>query len=100
MTHKTMSSKSYYKKKPTGECGKNRNIVYKQSRVRGPVYVLPAQVMSSQVDVTFIGTDIHLQMSEYQWLCDSIGQFWFIFAQNYILILFLNIIIYFQHIVS
>ena len=65
----------YYKKKPTGECGKNRNIIYKQSRVRGPVYVLPAQVMSSQVDVTFIGTDIHLQMSEYQWLCDSIGQF-------------------------
>ena len=52
------------KKKPNSEFSQNRHIVYKQSKVHGPVYILPAQVMSSQVDVTSIGTDIHLQMSE------------------------------------
>ena len=74
MTHKTMSSKrgahtyqcAITKKKPNSEFSKNRHIVYKQSRVCGPVYVLPVQVMSPQVHVTFNGTDIQLQMSEYQ----------------------------------
>ena len=65
----------YYEKKPNSEVSKNKHVIYKQSNVRGPVYVLPTQVMSPQVDVTLIGTDIHLQMNEYQWLCDSIGQF-------------------------
>ena len=53
-----------YKKKPNSEFSKNRHIAYKQSRVCGPVYVLPVQVTSPQVDVTFNGTDIQLQMRD------------------------------------
>ena len=65
----------YYEKKPNSEFSKNRHIICKMSKVKGPVYVLPAQVMSPQVNVTFIGIDIHLSINEYQWLCNSIGQF-------------------------
>ena len=67
-------SVSRYEKKPNSEFSKNKHIINKQSNVRGPVYVLSTQMMSPQVHVTFNVTDIHLQNSEYQWLCDSIGQ--------------------------
>ena len=46
-------------------CQKNNDLVY----------VLPAQVMPRQVNVTYIRTDVHLLMNEYQWFSDSIGQF-------------------------
>ena len=65
----------YYEKKPNSEFSKSGHVIYKQSKINYPVYVLPAQVMSPQIHVTFIGTDIHVEMGEYQWLCDSIGQF-------------------------
>ena len=74
MTHKTMSSKrgahTYQcaiTKKSQIVSSVRRHIICRLSRVRGPVYILHAQVMSRQVHVTFIGTDIHLQTSEYQW---------------------------------
>ena len=56
----------YYEKKPNSEFSENKHIIYKMSKVKGPVYVLPAQVMSPQVNVTFIGTDIHLSMNSRQ----------------------------------
>ena len=45
-------------------------IVYKY--LPKPVYVHPAQVISPKVNVTYIGSDIHVSRDEYQWLCDSI----------------------------
>ena len=59
----------YFEKRANSEFRKG-NIIYKL--VPETVYVHPAQVMSPNVNVTFIGSNIHLSCSEYQWLCDSI----------------------------
>ena len=46
------------------------HIIYEL--VPKPVYVYPVQIMSPNVNVSFIGSNIHLSCDEYQWLCDSI----------------------------
>ena len=59
----------YFEKKPNSEFKKG-NIVYKC--LPKPVYVHPAQVMSPKINVTCIGSNIHVTRDEYQWLCVSI----------------------------
>ena len=49
---------------------KKPTIVYKC--LPKPAFIHPAQVMSPKVNVTYIGSDIHVSREEYQWLCDSI----------------------------
>ena len=64
---------NYYEKKPNSEFSKNRHVIYRL--VSNPVYVIPSQVMSPSVNVSYIGTDVHLSLDEYQWMTDSIGSF-------------------------
>ena len=44
------------------------SVVYRS--VPGHVYVDPAQVGYLKVNVSYIGSDIHIARDEYQWLCD------------------------------
>ena len=60
---------TYFEMKPRSALTKG-NIVYKS--FLKPVYVHPAQVMSPKVNVTYIGSNIHVSRDEKQWLCDSI----------------------------
>ena len=48
---------------------KKPNVIYRC--LPKLVYVLPTQVMFPKVNVTYIGSDIHVARDEYQWLCDS-----------------------------
>ena len=64
---------NYFEKKSNSEFSKNGHVIYRL--IKKSVYVLPAQVMSPNVNVTYIGTDVYLLMNEYQWLSDMIGQF-------------------------
>ena len=64
---------NYYEKKPNSEFNKNGYVIYKQ--LKGTAYARPTHVMFPIVNVTHIGTDLHVDMEEYQWLCDSIGTF-------------------------
>ena len=60
---------NYFEKKPNSEFTKG-SIIYKS--LPTTMYVHPAQVMSPKVNVTFVGSNIHVTRDEYQWLCDSI----------------------------
>ena len=62
-----------YEKKLNSEFSKNGTVIYRL--IKKLAYVLPTHVMSPKVNVTFIGTDVHHSIHEYQWLCDSIGQY-------------------------
>ena len=61
---------NYYEMKANSEFSKQGHMVYRSTST--PVYVYPPQVMSPSVNVTFIGSNVHLACDEYQWLCDSI----------------------------
>ena len=62
-----------FEKKPGSEFSKSGTVVY--TPIRKAEYVLPTHVMFPQVNHIAIGKDIHITIQEYQWLCDSIGQY-------------------------
>ena len=60
---------NYFEKKMS-KFSKNSSIMYKL--LSEEVYVLPTQVMLPSVNASFIGSNLHLTVDEYQWLSDSI----------------------------
>ena len=60
----------YLEKKFGNNFNKKGVVVYKL--LKDHVYVIPSQVMSTFVNPTFVGNDMHISAEEYQWLCDSI----------------------------
>lgn len=53
-------------KMPNSELSKNRNIIHKLSKKSDPKYALLPQAKSSQVNVIFIGNDLHVPINECQ----------------------------------
>jgi len=61
---------NYYEKKTGSEFSERKHIIYRVAKV--PIYALLAQFMSSAAKKSFLGSDLHLLITEYQWLCDII----------------------------
>ena len=60
----------YYCRKTEHDYMRKGFVLYKLSKDN--IYMNPSQVMCPMVNATVIGETLHLQMDEYQWLCDSI----------------------------